>query len=164
MVVTIRQTWHFTESQLTHCQFNFPGLLVWMFWLQKVRKWATLNFCKTGVMGKINLQRLLLERHPVVQIKSSFVGLKCRHVWHRVFKSLLVLWVPADEWTLPTKAAFAVQRCYFWIFLIMSQHKFGYIIVMYSGVCVCVSARLVNTNLVTYPDDSQYWPFSSTAP
>lgn len=50
------------------------------------------------------------------------------------------------RWTQFTDAAFAALLRYFWIFLIMSQHKFGYIILMYSGVLV--SVWLVNTNRV----------------
>lgn len=77
---------------------------------------------------------------------------------HHVRKSLLMSEVLAsNEWTLFTQAAFSALQCYFWIFLIMSQHKFGYIIIMYSGVLA--SARLC----LLYPDHSHHWRLSSAA-
>lgn len=79
---------------------------------------------------------------PVVRIKESFEGCKRWRWWHHVPKPSLVSEALANEWTLFTEAAFAALLCYFWLFfLIMSQHKFGYIILMYSGVLA--SVRLV---------------------
>ncbi len=99
------------------------------------------------------VQRLHREMHPSL----SLSGLRT-NLWHAntdicgtLSSSLQVLvsWeLLADDWTLLTKAAFAVLWCYFWIFLIMSQHKFGYIIIMYSGL-------LVNTSLCSL------WIYSS---
>lgn len=100
--------------------------------------------------------------------KDQFVECKCRDISFTTALKNPNQWRisrPNGQWTLRLNP---LLWCYFWIFLIMSQHNFGYINVMYSGAFV--SVRLSSTTpsnlliqrffLLLYPNDSHYWTFS----